>query len=219
MQKDLPSVVVLISGRGSNLSAILAHAQSSGEFKVSAVISNRPGALGLELAQSYGVPTEVLDHKQFGSREAFDRALAERIDAHTPQLVVLAGFMRILTEGFVQHFAGRLVNIHPSLLPAFPGLNTHQQALDAGVRVHGVTVHLVTPQLDHGPVLDQAVVPVWPDDTADSLAERVLALEHQIYPRAIAAWLRGDLRLVGQQVEGARRPALIHSLPPAPPEH
>ena len=158
--------------------------------RVVAVISNRPGAAGLGLARELGVgAAETLDHKAFDSREAFDAALAERIDQHAPALVVLAGFMRILTPGFVAHYAGRLVNIHPSLLPAFPGLHTHQRAIDAGCRFAGVTVHQVTAELDHGPILGQAVVPVLPGDTADTLAARTITQEHILYPRAVAELL------------------------------
>lgn len=157
--------------------------------RVAAVISNKADAKGLVFAKEHGIATEVLDHKQFDSREAFDAQLAEVIDRYEPALVVLAGFMRILTPGFVQHYAGRLVNIHPSLLPAFTGLHTHQRAIEAGCKFAGCTVHEVTAELDVGPILDQAVVPVLPDDTADTLAARVLTQEHIIYPRAIAAWL------------------------------
>jgi len=147
MQNSIPSVVILISGRGSNLNALIDHAKQTGAYQIRAVISNRPAAAGLALAQSAGIDTAVLDHTEYESREAFDAALAALVDQYQPGWVVLAGFMRVLTEGFVNRYLGRLVNIHPSLLPAFPGLKTHQQAIDAGVRVHGVTVHLVTPEL------------------------------------------------------------------------
>ena len=157
--------------------------------RVAAVISNKADAKGLVFAKEHGIATEVLDHKQFDSREAFDAQLAEVIDRYEPALVVLAGFMRILTPGFVQHYAGRMVNIHPSLLPAFTGLHTHQRAIEAGCKFAGCTVHEVTAELDVGPILDQAVVPVLPDDTADTLAARVLTQEHIIYARAVAAWL------------------------------
>ena len=189
----MKNIVILISGGGSNMAAIVRTAQRERwadtlGARVVAVISNRPGAAGLGLARELGVgAAETLDHKAFDSREAFDAALAERIDQHAPALVVLAGFMRILTPGFVAHYAGRLVNIHPSLLPAFPGLHTHQRAIDAGCRFAGVTVHQVTAELDHGPILGQAVVPVLPGDTADTLAARVLTQEHLIYPRAVRA--------------------------------
>jgi phosphoribosylglycinamide formyltransferase-1 len=157
--------------------------------RVSTVLSNRADAQGLALAQDLGIATQVLDHKAFARREDFDAALMAEIDRHTPALVVLAGFMRILTPGFVAHYAGRMLNIHPSLLPAFPGLNTHQRAIDAGCRFAGATVHHVTAELDHGGILAQAVVPVLPGDNADTLAARVLTQEHLIYPQAVAAWL------------------------------
>ena len=160
------------------------------KLRVAAVISNKADAQGLVLAQAQGVTTAVLVHKAFASREAFDEALRVQIDQFSPSLVVLAGFMRILTPGFVAHYAGRLLNIHPSLLPAFPGLNTHQRAIDAGCQFAGATVHQVTADLDHGPILAQAVVPVLADDTADTLAARVLSQEHLIYPRAVAAFCR-----------------------------
>ncbi|HEX4842175.1 MAG TPA: phosphoribosylglycinamide formyltransferase [Limnobacter sp.] len=213
MQKTAPTIVVLISGRGSNLQALIDHANATGAYRLAAVISNRPQAGGLALAAQAGIPTQVLDHTAFEGRDAFDEALAALVDQHKPDWVVLAGFMRILTEGFVHHFQGRLVNVHPSLLPAFPGLKTHQQALDAGVRVHGVTVHLVTAQLDHGPIVDQAVVPVLPGDTADTLAQRVLTLEHVIYPRAVAALASGQVRWVDGRMQGVFDTQLVHALP------
>ena len=190
-------IVILISGAGSNMAAIVRSAQAQdwqGAFsaRVAAVISNRPAAAGLQLAQSLGVAASVLDHQSFDSREAFDAALLQQIDSHQPRLVVLAGFMRILTPAFVQHYAGRLVNIHPSLLPAFPGLNTHQRAIDAGCTEAGCTVHQVTVELDHGPILGQAVVPVLPGDTAEALAARVQMHEHLLYPRAIRDWLQNS---------------------------
>ena len=191
----MKNIVILISGGGSNMAAIVRTAQRERwadtlGARVVAVISNRPGAAGLGLARELGVgAAETLDHKAFDSREAFDAALAERIDQHAPALVVLAGFMRILTPGFVAHYTGRLVNIHPSLLPAFPGLHTHQRAIDAGCRFAGVTVHQVTAELDHGPILGQAVVPVLPGDTADTLAARTITQEHILYPRAVAELL------------------------------
>jgi phosphoribosylglycinamide formyltransferase-1 len=159
------------------------------DAQVAAVISNRPGAGGLAFARAEGIAADVVDHKKYESREAFDVELAKVIDTHAPSLVVLAGFMRILTPGFVARYEGRLINIHPSLLPAFPGLHTHQRAIDAGCKFAGATVHQVTHELDYGPILDQAVVPVLAGDTADSLAARVLTQEHIIYPRAIAALL------------------------------
>ncbi len=188
------NIVILISGGGSNMAAIVRAAQRDGwgeryGARVAAVISNRADAQGLVFAREQGIATEVLDHKAFASREAFDEALAALIDRHDPALLVLAGFMRILTPAFVARYAGRLLNIHPSLLPAFPGLHTHQRALDAGCKQSGATVHRVTADLDHGPILAQAVVPVLPGDTADTLAARILTQEHLIYPRAIAGLL------------------------------
>ncbi|WP_422096217.1 phosphoribosylglycinamide formyltransferase [Variovorax sp.] len=190
----MKNIVILISGGGSNMEAIVRAAARDRwaecfGARVAAVVSNKAEAGGLALARAQGIATAVVPHKDFESREAFDQALAAAVDAHAPALVVLAGFMRILTPGFVERYAGRLVNIHPSLLPAFPGLHTHQRAIDAGCKVAGVTVHQVTTELDHGPILAQAVVPVLPDDTAAALAGRVLAQEHQLYPRAIAQWL------------------------------
>ena len=190
----MKNIVILISGGGSNMAAFVKTAQQENwqqryGARVAAVISNKADAKGLVFAKEHGIATEVLGHKQFDSREAFDAQLAEVIDRYEPALVVLAGFMRILTPGFVQHYAGRMVNIHPSLLPAFTGLHTHQRAIEAGCKFAGCTVHEVTAELDVGPILDQAVVPVLPDDTADTLAARVLTQEHIIYARAIAAWL------------------------------
>ena len=192
----MKNIVILISGGGSNMAAIVRVAQRDNwretiGAQVSAVLSNRADAGGLQLAHEQDIATGVVDHKAFASREAFDAALAQAIDRQQPALVVLAGFMRILTPHFVSRYAGRLVNIHPSLLPAFPGLHTHQRAIDAGCTVAGVTVHQVTAELDHGPILDQAVVPVLPGDTAQALAARVLSQEHLIYPRAIARLLPG----------------------------
>jgi phosphoribosylglycinamide formyltransferase-1 len=211
MQKSTPSIVVLISGRGSNLSALIAHAERTGHYSIGAVISNKSTAAGLLLAAQAGIPTRVLDHKQFDSREAFDQALLLEIEAFSPSFVVLAGFMRILTPQFVEAFYGRLINIHPSLLPAFTGLNTHERAIDAGVRVHGVTVHFVTAELDHGPIVDQAIVQIEAADTAETLSQRVLALEHEIYPRALAGLAKGELKLVNDRVEGALSTSLITS--------
>jgi phosphoribosylglycinamide formyltransferase-1 len=182
------SVVVLLSGRGSNLQAML-----DADVPVSAVISNQPGAGGLAIAARRGIPTAVVEHRRFPTREAFEHALAAEIDRHAPRLVALAGFMRVLTAGFVARYAGRLVNIHPSLLPEFPGLDTHARALAAGAKRHGCTVHFVTAELDHGPIIAQASVPVLPDDTADTLAARVLVQEHRIYPRAVHWFLDGLL--------------------------
>jgi phosphoribosylglycinamide formyltransferase-1 len=192
----MKNIVILISGGGSNMAAIVRAAERDNWRKllgaqVRAVVSNRAGAGGLAFAREQGIATEVVDHKQFDSREAFDAQLAAVIDSHQPALVVLAGFMRILTPGFVARYQGRLLNIHPSLLPAFPGLHTHQRALDAGCRFAGATVHQVTAELDHGPILAQAVVPIVPGDTAQSIAARVLTQEHVLYPRAIAELLHG----------------------------
>jgi len=191
----MKNIVILISGSGSNMAAIV-NASRQQDWagrcgaRVAAVLSNKAEAGGLAWARSEGIATGSLDHRAFDSREAFDAALAELIDAHAPALVVLAGFMRILTPGFVARYSGRLVNIHPSLLPAFPGLHTHQRAIDAGCEVAGATVHQVTAELDAGPILAQGVVPVLPGDTAPMLAARVLAQEHAIYPRAILKLLR-----------------------------
>ena len=190
----MKNIVILISGTGSNMAAMLKAAEQQGwarqhGVRVAAVISNKAAAKGLQTAQAAGVATAVVDHTAYASREDFDAALAAQIDQHEPALVVLAGFMRILTAGFVRHFENRLVNIHPSLLPAFPGLHTHQRAIDAGCRFAGASVHVVTPELDDGPILDQAVVPVLPGDTAELLAQRVLSQEHVIYPRAVLAYL------------------------------
>jgi phosphoribosylglycinamide formyltransferase-1 len=192
---DLPgrptkSIVILISGNGSNMRAVIEAAVREDWLgrlgaRVVAVISNKPEAAGLGLAQQAGIATEVLDHRGYDSREAFDAALMQAIDRHAPTLVLLAGFMRILTPGFVRHYEGRLVNIHPSLLPAFPGLHTHRRAIEAGCAQAGATVHWVTPELDHGPILAQAAVPVWPGDTEQTLAARVLEQEHRIYPQAV----------------------------------
>ena len=190
MQKVEKNIVILISGSGSNMAAIAQAAQKEQwrdrlNTSVACVISNRPDAEGLATAQALGVATQVVDHKRFDSRETFDAALQSAIDSHQPTLVVLAGFMRILTPGFVAHFAGRLVNIHPSLLPAFTGLNTHQRAIDAGCKVAGATVHQVTAELDYGQILAQAVVPVLVGDTAATLSARVLCQEHVMYPKAV----------------------------------
>jgi phosphoribosylglycinamide formyltransferase 1 len=183
-------LVVLISGRGSNMQALV-----DAGLPVAAVIANRPDAAGLKLAEARGIATAVVDHRRFPGREAFDEALAAEIERHGPRLVALAGFMRVLTAGFVQHYRSRLLNIHPSLLPAFPGLNTHERALAAGVKVHGCTVHFVAPELDSGPIVIQAAVPVLPGDSAAGLAARVLEQEHVVYPRAVRWFLEGRLIL------------------------
>lgn len=196
MPSTLKNIVILISGGGSNMAAIV-RAAERGRWRerhgaqIAAVLSNKADAKGLVLAREHGIATAVVDHKAYPSREAFDAALAAEIDRHAPTLVVLAGFMRILTPGFVDHYAGRLVNIHPSLLPAFTGLHTHQRAIDEGCRFAGATVHRVTAELDHGEILEQAVVPVLPGDSADTLAARVLTQEHLIYPRAIERLIAG----------------------------
>ena len=204
------SVVALISGRGSNMEALL-----DAGLPVSAVISNRPDARGLQVAAARGVATSVVDHKRFASREEFDGTLAAAIDRHTPRLVVLAGFMRIQTPGFTARYAGRLMNIHPSLLPAFGGLDTHARALRDGVTLHGCTVHFVTADLDHGPIVIQAAVPVLGSDTPASLAARVLRQEHVIFPRAVRWFLEGRLRIEGMRVivAGAGQPDTALSSP------
>ena len=191
----MKNIVILISGGGSNMAAIVREAQRGNwretlGAQVAAVICNRPDARGLARARQHNIPAQVVDHKAFPSREAFDAGLAAAIDRYQPAVVALAGFMRILTPAFVDRYAGRLVNIHPSLLPAFPGLHTHERTLAAGCKVAGATVHLVTSELDHGPILEQAVVPVLHDDSEQALAARVLTQEHLIYPRAIAGLLR-----------------------------
>jgi phosphoribosylglycinamide formyltransferase-1 len=197
----MKKLVILISGRGSNMEAIIrACADEGWAAQVAAVIANRPDAAGLAFAASHGIATAVVDHRQFPDRDSFDAELAKEIDSFAPDLVVLAGFMRVLTAGFVDHYAGRMLNVHPSLLPSFPGLKTHQQALDAGVRLHGASVHFVTSQLDHGPIVAQAAVPVEAGDTPATLAERVLATEHIIYPRAVRWFVEGRLALDGLRV-------------------
>jgi phosphoribosylglycinamide formyltransferase-1 len=209
MSSESKSIVCLISGRGSNLEALLRTARDQGwgadrpphgAIGVAAVVSNRPEAAGLQVARAYGVPEVVLPHQNFPSREAFDAALADAIDRHRPALIVLAGFMRLLTPAFVARYRGRLLNIHPSLLPAFPGLNTHRRALQAGVRVHGATVHFVSDGVDQGPIVAQAAVPVWPDDSEPALAARVLAQEHILLPRCVRWILEGRVRLDGECV-------------------
>jgi len=194
-------IVILISGRGSNMEAIVrCCAHDRWPAQIVAVIANRPQAAGLAFARAHGIGTAVVDHQSFPSRDAFDAALAETIDAHRPDLLALAGFMRILGDAFVRRYEGRMLNIHPSLLPAFPGLHTHRRALEAGCKASGATVHFVTPQLDHGPIVVQSVVPVLPGDSADSLAARVLATEHRIYPQAVQWFVSGQLRIEGAVV-------------------
>ena len=197
-------IVILISGRGSNMRAIVQRCQEQGwPAQVVAVIANRPGAAGLAFAAERGIKTAVVDHQVFAVRESFDAALAGVIDGQAPDLVVLAGFMRILGDAFVARYEGRLINIHPSLLPAFPGLHTHRRALAAGCKVAGATVHFVTPKLDHGPIVMQSAVPVRADDDEDTLAARVLATEHVIYPLALRWFVEGLLRLEGGLVRHA----------------
>lgn len=200
----MKNIVILISGRGSNMQAIV-EARIPGA-RVAAVISNRPDAAGLAWARTQGIDTVALDHKGFADRAAFDAALAQTIDRYQPDLVVLAGYMRILTDDFVAHYAGRMLNVHPSLLPAFSGLNTHTRALEAGVKITGCTVHFVTPELDHGPIVAQAAVPVLDDDTPDQLEARILEQEHHIYPQAVRWLIEGRLKLENSRVvlSGAR---------------
>jgi phosphoribosylglycinamide formyltransferase-1 len=203
----MKNIVILISGRGSNMEAIVRAQQAEAwPARIAAVISNKPDAKGLAFAHSHGIPTAVVPNKEFPTREAFDAALQETIDRFEPDLVVLAGFMRILTAPFVEHYAGRMLNIHPSLLPLFPGLHTHRQALDAGVEEHGATVHFVTAELDHGPAVIQARIPVLPGDTEDSLAERLLAEEHVIYPQAVRLFIEDRLSIEGGEVRIAATP-------------
>lgn len=193
----MKNIVILISGRGSNMQAIVEAARAEQwPAKIAAVISNRADAEGLAFATQAGIATAVVASKEYSSRDAFDAALRQTIDRFEPDLVALAGFMRILTAPFVEHYAGRMLNIHPSLLPSFPGLATHQQALAAGVKIHGATVHFVTAELDHGPIVAQAAVPVQADDTEQSLSQRVLSQEHLIYPRAVRWFIEGRLSIV-----------------------
>jgi phosphoribosylglycinamide formyltransferase-1 len=195
----MKNIVVLISGRGSNMEAIVQACATEGwNARIVAVVSNRPEATGLAFARARGIATAVVDHQRFESREAFDAELVRVIDGFAPDVLALGGFMRILTPGFVAHYAGRMVNVHPSLLPAFTGLHTHRRAIDSGCKAAGATVHFVSAELDHGPIIAQAVVPVLPGDTEQTLAARVLAREHLIYPRAVR-WIVDDLL----RVEGA----------------
>jgi phosphoribosylglycinamide formyltransferase-1 len=206
----MKNIVILISGRGSNMEAVVRAAQSEGwPARIAAVISNRADARGLAFAQAQGIPTAVVPSKEFASRAEFDSALQREIDRFAPDLVVLAGFMRILTPPFVEHYAGRMLNIHPSLLPHFPGLDTHRTALEAGMREHGATVHFVTAELDHGPIVAQARVDVLPGDTEDTLAARVLVEEHKLYPYAVRLFVedrlrieQGGVRVLDQQLAG-----------------
>ena len=197
----MKNIVILISGRGSNMEAIIrAAAAAQWPARIVAVISNRADAAGLRVAELAGIPTATIEHRNYADRVSFDRALAEQIDFFQPDLVVLAGFMRILSAGFVDHYRACLLNIHPSLLPSFPGLSTHRRALEAGVRYHGATVHFVTQTLDHGPIVEQAVVPVFAEDTENTLAERVLVEEHRMYPQAILDIIEGRIWLEGDHV-------------------
>jgi len=188
-------IVILISGRGSNMEVLL---KAKLPCKVAAVISNKADAAGLGIAKQHGITTVAISHKDFANREAFDTALAQEIDRHQPDLVVLAGFMRILTTGFVNHYAGRLINIHPSLLPAYTGVDTHERALKDGVKIHGCTVHFVTADLDHGPIIIQAAVPVRQDDTPATLSARVLHEEHRVFPQAVRWLCNGNVHLNAQ---------------------
>ena len=210
------TIVILISGRGSNMEALL---EARLPARVAAVISNNPQARGLGVAQARGIATAVVDHRAFPERAAFDAALAQAIDRHRPDLVALAGFMRILTATFIERYRGRLMNIHPSLLPAFPGLDTHRRALAAGVQSHGCTVHFVTPAVDSGPIIVQAAVPVLPGDTEERLAARVLAEEHRIYPQAVRWFLEGKLKLEDDRVtidDSCRHPDAVMPAPGRP---
>ncbi|MBB3225000.1 phosphoribosylglycinamide formyltransferase [Pseudoduganella umbonata] len=203
----MKNIVILISGRGSNMEAVVRAAEAEQwPARIAAVISNRADAKGLEFAAARGIPTAVVPNKEYPTREAFDAALQAVIDRFAPDLVVLAGFMRILTPGFVEHYSGRMLNIHPSLLPLFPGLHTHEAALAAGHAEHGATVHFVTAELDHGPMVDQVSVPVLPGDTADTLAQRLLVQEHVLYPRAIRWFIEDKLIVENGQVYGPHRP-------------
>ena len=211
-KQTIKPIVVLVSGRGSNLRSLLnaaaaEHWEDTLQARVAAVISNRPDALALAVAREHGVAVHVVSHRAFDSRAAFEDALADAIEVYQPALVVLAGFMRVLSPAFVRRYAGRLINIHPSLLPAFPGLNTHQRALEAGVRVHGATVHFVSNDLDSGAIIAQAAVPVNPDDDEAALAARVLQQEHRLLPRAVRHVLNGGVRCDGTR-------SVLHDIAP-----
>lgn len=210
----MKSIVILISGRGSNMEAIVRAAIPGA--RIAAVISNRPNAAGLAFAAAQGIATAVVDHSNYPDRASFDAALAETIDRHTPDLVVLAGFMRVLTADFVRHYEGRLINIHPSLLPSFTGLHTHRRALEAGVRVHGTTVHFVTAELDCGPIIIQAAVPVMDGDDEAALAARVLVHEHRIFPQAVRWIVEGRVSIDNgvARVAGARQDGVLISPQP-----
>lgn len=195
----MKNIVILLSGRGSNFVSIVKEAERAGwakeGLKIACVVSNRPGAAGLERAKEFGIDAFCEDHKTYETREAFENAVIDILDRYDPAVVVLAGFMRVLTPNFVNHFGGRILNIHPALLPLFKGLDTHQRALDAGVRLHGCTVHFVSAELDGGSIIGQAAVPVLASDTAETLAARVLRLEHILYPRAVYAVASGRVRI------------------------
>ena len=194
--RAMKSIVILISGRGSNMQAIVQAARKGNwPVRIAAIISNRPDAPGLAYAEQHQIPAVTVPSRNYPDRTAFDRALRHEIDRFSPDFVVLAGFMRILSAEFVAHYAGRMLNIHPSLLPSFPGLHTHRQALEAGVKLHGATVHFVTAELDHGPIVAQEAVPVLPDDTEESLSARVLEVEHRLYPAAVLAAVENRLSI------------------------
>ncbi|WP_037586098.1 phosphoribosylglycinamide formyltransferase [Stenoxybacter acetivorans] len=205
----MKKIVILISGRGSNMQAVV-NADIAGA-EIAAVISNQPDAAGLAWAAERGLTTATVNHRDYANREAFDAALMRVIDAHQPDLVLLAGFMRVLTADFCRHYQNRLINIHPSLLPAFTGLHTHQRAIDAGCRIAGCTVHFVTAELDCGPIIAQAAVPILDGDTADTLAARVLTAEHQILPQAVADFVSGSLKIDGSRVLN-HRSSQIHNI-------
>lgn len=206
----MKNIVILISGRGSNMQAIVN--ANIPDTNIAAVLSNSETAAGLAWAAERGIATDSLNHKNFGSRLAFDQAMMEKIDAYQPDLVVLAGFMRILTPEFCAHYENRLINIHPSILPSFTGLHTHERALEAGCRVAGCTIHFVTPELDCGPIISQGIVPILDGDTADDVAARVLTVEHQLFPRAVADFVAGRLKIEGNRVLNAQRNAAGQSL-------
>lgn len=211
----MKKIVILISGRGSNMQALL---EAKLPCQIAAVISNRAEAQGLEIARQHGIATAVVAHRDYADRASFDAALAQVIDSHQADIIVLAGFMRILTEQFVNKYRGRLINIHPSLLPAYAGVNTHERALHDGVKIHGCTVHFVTPDLDHGPIIIQAAVQVLSNDTPQTLAQRVLHEEHRIYPQAIRWLCRGQISLnaagkvVSDQLEQPGTPLIAPGL-------
>lgn len=206
----MKNIVILISGRGSNMQAVVEAAIPGA--RIAAVLSNRPDAAGLAWAAEQGIPTAALNHHDYPDRAAFDQAMMQLIDGYAPDLVLLAGFMRILTSEFCARYAGRLINIHPSLLPAFPGLHTHQRALDEGCRVAGCTIHFVTAELDNGPIIAQGVVPVLEGDNADALAARVLAVEHRLLPQAVADFVAGRLHIEGKRVHNQRPAAASEPL-------